>query len=372
MANILINGFNSKTGGGKSILNNYLSLLMISNSKDLYYVITPNKNEYNKYSCSFINVIEFRSIYKLNISFPVVNYFIFPNLIRKLGIDIIFNLGDIPIRSKKTQLYLFDWPYAAYPESSVWRVMDLKSYLIRKIKLFFFKKNIHFATQIIAQTITMKNKLSNIYGLENVAIVPNAVSLENLGNGEAYDFNLPANKTKLLYLTYYYPHKNLEILIPLARLIKEASLPYCLVITIESEQHKNAGKLIYKIKENKLDDIIINIGPVCMKNVPSLYTQCDALLMPSLLESFSGTYVEAMFHKKPILTSDIDFAIDVCGESAFYFNPNDALSIFNCIRSAFSNEIIRTEKIEAGKKRLGDLLTWKQAFIKFQELIEKA
>ena len=30
--------------------------------------------------------------------------------------------------------------------------------------------------------------------------------------------------------------------------------------------------------------------------------------MPTLLESFSGTYVESMYFEKPILTSDLDFA----------------------------------------------------------------
>jgi len=65
--------------------------------------------------------------------------------------------------------------------------------------------------------------------------------------------------------------------------------------------------------------------------VPSLYAQSDALLMPTLLESFSGTYVEAMFHKIVILTSKLDFAEDVCGESAFYFDPTSPEDILASI-----------------------------------------
>ena len=244
MANILINGLNSKTGGGKSILNNYLSLLKDSDSNDQYFVLTPNKNEYNKYSNNFLKVIDIKSIFKINYLFPVVHYLILPRLVSKLRIDLIFNMGDIAIRSQKPQLYLYDWPYAAYPESKVWREMDFISYLNRRIKLFFFKKNIHFATQIISQTKTMKKKLWDLYSLKNVTIVPNAVSLENLDKGEPADFNLPKNKINLLYLTYYYPHKNIEIFIPIAKLIKQASLPYCLIITIDSTQHKKARKLI--------------------------------------------------------------------------------------------------------------------------------
>ena len=51
------------------------------------------------------------------------------------------------------------------------------------------------------------------------------------------------------------------------------------------------------------------------------------MILPTLLESFSATYIEAMFHGKTILTSDLDFARDVCGEAAFYFDPLNPQSI---------------------------------------------
>ena len=370
MSNILINGLKSKTGGGKSILNNYLSLLTGSKPKDHYYILTPNKEDYKKYSSSFVTVINTNIFYN-NIFFtPVVNAILIPIIIKRYRIDLLFNLGDIVIPTKTLQLFLFDWPYAAYPDSIVWKRMDLQSFLFRRIKLFYFKKYLHHASTIIAQTNTMKKKLEKLYELENVVVVPNAVSLENLINSERIDFNLPKDKLKLLYLTYYYPHKNLEIFLPLAKGIKKQALPYCLIITIDPAQHSNAKKFINTIKTEKLDEVIINVGPVKMMNVPALYQQSDGLLMPTLLESFSGTYVEAMYHNKSVLTSEIDFATDVCGDAAFYFDPLNPQSILDTIDYAFSHNNIRQEKKENGKRRLNELLSWQHAFNKYQNLIK--
>ncbi len=371
MANIFINGLNAKTGGGKSILNNYLTLLKNSQSKEKYFILTPNKKQYQKYKCAFIEIVYIKEVYKKTTLLPFVNSFILPKTIKSLSIELIFNLADIPIPTATPQVFLFDWPYAAYPESTVWGTMDVKSSLIRRSKLYFFKKYLHYPKIVIAQTETMKKRLESIYELKNIEVVPNAVSLENMDEGEEHNFHLPSGK-KLLYLTYYYPHKNLEIFIPLAKEIRQKGLEYKLITTIDASQHSGAKQFLEDIKKYDLGNIIINIGPVDMKNVPSLYKQCDGLLMPTLLESFSGTYVEAMYHQIPIFTSDIDFATGVCEDAAFYFDPFDEKSILETINTAFENDKIREEKVNAGKKVLSNLLSWEEAFSKYQSIIKKA
>jgi glycosyltransferase involved in cell wall biosynthesis len=372
MAKIFINGLQSKAGGGKSILNNYLSLLMNNNQTNNYIVLTPKLNEYEKYRCDHIDIIDIEGIFKRNILAPYVNHYLLPRLLDNLNIDLLFNLGDIVIPTNKPQIYLFDWPYAIYPESEVWKRLDIKSYLQRKIKLYFFRAYIGHAKIIIAQTETAKIKLEKLFNLKNIRVVPNAVSLENINDlDDTVDFMLPRNKIKLLYLTYYYPHKNIEVFIPLAHKIKEMALPYALITTIESSQHVKARRFLDDVCAAGLNDTIINVGPVKMNNVPCLYKQCDGLLMPTLLESFSGTYVEALYHGKAIITSDLDFAKDVCGEAAFYFDPLSYESILSSLKLAFDNDDLRNNKIIEGKKRLDQLLTWEQAFNEYQFLIDK-
>jgi hypothetical protein len=288
---------------------------------------------------------------------------------KKMKIDLVFNMGDIPIPIHN-QIYLFDWPYAAYPNSVVWGKMEWRSLLVTKLKLYVFKKMIYYPKIVIAQSETMANHLKIIYLLNNIVIIPNAVSLDNLKNESTFRFNFPQNKIKLLYLTYYYIHKNIEIFIPLAKKIKSENLPFIIITTIDKKQHKNAHKFLNEIIHNGLEDIITNVGCVPMSHVPSLYKQCDGMLMPTLLESFSGTYVEAQYHQIPIFTSNMDFAIDVCQDGAFYFDPLNSESILNSIQFAFKNKNLLCETIEKATQRLYKLSTWSETFEMYQQFIK--
>ena len=272
------------------------------------------------------------------------------------------------VRTKVKQVYLFDWSYAINPGSVVWKRMDRRDWLVRKIKLSLLRRRIRRPAVTIAQTPVAKEALERLYRLPNVAIVPNALSLDNLDTTGGKRFALPAGR-KLLYLTYYYPHKNLEILIDVAVKIRELGRDYRIILTIAANQHKNAARLLQEIRDRDLGEIIVNVGPVPMAEVPSLYRSCDGLLMPTLLESFSGTYVEAMFHRIPIFTSDLDFAKGVCGDAACYFDPHDADDIVRKIDVVFDNLTCSESLIGAGRRVLASLPDWPHAFKLYQELI---
>jgi glycosyltransferase involved in cell wall biosynthesis len=372
MKKILINGLNAKSGGGKSILNNYLKILVKNDAVNKYYILTPKKKEYIQYETKNIAIIDINSKYKKTILLPFTYAYILPNLITKLEINSVLNLADIPIRTKEFQAFLFDWPYAVYPDSIVWSKMSWKDWTARKIKLIIFKKNLRFVNKMLAQNEAIRKRLYQYYNIKNIEIVNNAVSLDNLKHSKknVKKFNIP-NGIKLLYLTFYYPHKNLEILLPLALLVKNKCLEYKFIITIDETHGLRAQEFLNKVKIMELQDVIINIGSVEMKDVPSLYRQCDGLLMPTLLESFSGTYVEAMYHEKPILTSDLDFAKVVCENSAVYFNPLNENDILKKILKVYSDDKLKNKMVKAGKEKLKNLSTWNESYLKFQKIILK-
>ncbi len=367
---ILLNALNSKTGGGKSILTNYLTLLSEDSPEFDYLILTPDASQYIKYENKYVSIIDIHPLFKLNVATPFLYLFVYPRLIKRLKIDTILNLGDIVIPTVVPQLYLFDWPYAVYPESVVWQRMDRKSLLTRRIKLVLFRRYLKYATIIAAQTGTMKQKLHDIYKAKNVVIVPNAVSLDHFKENKTHNWNLDKNKFKFLYLTHYYPHKNIEILIDVAREIKSLKLPYQIILTIEQEQHKNCNSILKTIENEDLHPALLNLGSISMKLVPTLYEQVNALLMPTLLESFSGTYVEAMYHEKPILTSNLDFAIDVCGEAAYYFDPFSTKSILKMMDLAVSDHQLLRNKIDIGKERLNSFIGWKDAYKQVNQLLD--
>ncbi|MFQ5806590.1 MAG: glycosyltransferase, partial [Phycisphaerae bacterium] len=81
------------------------------------------------------------------------------------------------------------------------------------------------------------------------------------------------------------------------------------------------------------------------------FTHSQALILPTLLESFSSTYLEAMQFRCPILTSDLDFARDICGSAAHYFAPFDPASIRDAIVELKRSPELQEQLVAAGVER---------------------
>lgn len=369
---ILINGISANTGGGKSILNNFLRVISKSVSEDRYFIVLPRNEQLTKYLDSEnIRIVKLNFFLKVKIILPFTHRFILPIIINRLQIRRIINLSDLPISTYQFQLFLFDWAYALYPESKVWKMMEMKEYLIRKIKIFVFERNLRFINVMVAQSDAMKVRLEKKYNIKNVRVINNAVSLENFDAGKKLTFEVPTtNKINLLYLTYYYPHKNLEIFLEVGKLIKDQKLDYRLIITLDPIQEGQGRDFLKRIADDGLSDIIINIGKIEMEDVPSVYRQCQGLLMPTLLESFSGTYVEAMYHRIPIMTSDFDFARDICRSGAVYFDPFNSKEILETIEKVYKNLDLKECLIERSYERLKDFPSWEEVSQSFIEIIK--
>lgn len=356
--NILINGVSNKSAGGKSILINLVASIKKLKSNHLIYILvnTSIYEELKVHSELNIRIVEVKVINISIIGLPFYFLFWLDSFMKRNDIDVCVNLADIPIKTKIKQVFLFDWAFAVYPKDIVWDKLSLFEKYYKRIKILFFKVFKKSINIILAQTDIIADRLSKFYQFSNIKIAPNAVSLDNLDSGIHKKFNLPEGP-KFLYLTRYYPHKNLEIFLPLAKKIKESEFDCSIIITIASDQSKSAAAYLNEIKNESLDSVIINVGSVNMEHVPSLYKQCNYLLMPTLLESFSGTYVEAMYHKLPILTSDLDFAHAVCRDAALYFNPLDVDSILKTMTQVLSDDLA-DKYAQKGTDVLSKMATW--------------
>lgn len=368
MARVFVNGISAKSGGGRSILTNFLTLLNAKGSLHDFTIVVPDIESYQRHAGPRVQLLPMPLLSK-TVLLPAVNALVLPRLVRRGAYDIVLNLADIPIPTKTLQLFLFDWSYAAFPESLAWQRAGFAENLKRRTKLHLFLRYLQYVDVMIAQGPAIRQRLQQSYKITDLAIIPNAVALDNLSTSEFYDFDLGAG-FKLLCLSQYYSHKNLEVLLDVAELIRERSFDLKIVITIDAIHGPGARRLIRAIADRKLGEIIVNVGTVPMARVPSLYRQTDALLLPTLLESFSGTYVEAMFHGKPIFTSDYEFAIDVCKESAFYFDPLNACDILETIIHAIENPKVIECKISEGHKRLATMPDWNETFHAYMALID--
>ena len=287
---------------------------------------------------------------------------------------VVFAMGNFAYPAKVPQLVLFHWPYAIYSEPELWKRMSLRERASRRTRLWLFGRRARFASHFAAQTETARARLADVWGLENVSVIPNAVSVGAVPSGVPPrclpSARLPAGRRALLCLTRYYPHKNLEVLLSLGRRIRETGAPYCVLLTLSPDEAPAARALLRRIDEERLGDVLVNLGSVPMEEVPDLHAACAGLLLPTLLESFSGTYVESMHYGRPVFTSDRDFARDVCGDVAYYFDPHSADDILGVIRGAFENEREMERRVLAGRARCERLPDWPEVTRRYVRLLE--
>jgi glycosyltransferase involved in cell wall biosynthesis len=375
MPNFLINGFSAKAGGGRAIFRDYLVLLAADEGArtSCYFVLSARPDEDREIArgCAHVFIVDVPMPLRRAIMLPIFYFWWLPRLVRRHGIDGVFNFADIVLPLRVAQVYFFDWSYAVYPKSVIWARMTLRDRWVRRTKLALIRMTLRHATITIAQTETMARRLRAIHGLRHVEVIPSPVTLSTGGPLRQISVPAPAGRRLLLCLANYAPHKNIEVLLPLARLLRKNNQKFTIVTTLDT-RHSSVAGLLTAVTEEGLEAQWINVGRIEPADVPAWFGLCDALLLPTLLESYGLPFVEAMQHRVSILTSDFDFTRDVCGEVAFYFDPMDPVSIQRAITDAFADETARREKIALGVERVRQLPDWTEAFQRYQECLERA
>ena len=219
----------------------------------------------------------------------------------------------------------YAYPHYVYPNSPVFSIMSFKEKIhvkfLKFLHVYFLKRNGQF---YVCETDDVSNKLARLLNIDRTKIytVSNCANhfFETFSNtGEQLLPSREYDTFRFLILCSPAQHKNLQILnqvIPLLR--KRTTRKIEFVVTISPQAYQS----IFYLSE--LKDQIINIGGIHPSLCPQIYSECDALFYPTLLECFSAAYPEAMIMKKPILTSDLSFATGVCGDAAAgktYFQP---------------------------------------------------
>lgn len=361
---LFINVSNLRFGGGKTVGMNIVDYYLNNIKIEKIILVAPSGCGYEVFlkKNRKIKIIFFPEIFNKSFFKLVSNYIVLPFLSVVYSCNFILSLGNIAFPSLKRQFVLIHQPYLAYPESIVWhriRVNDLSFYKTIKQMLFFIRINLRYAKYIGVQTETMKERISKLYNIpnNNVFVIPNAVSFTSkLFLGGSITEN--SKSIRLLFLSKYYPHKNFEILLDVGKEVKKRGLPISFTVTINENENIGGKKFLEEVAKFELENVIINIGNVDLKAIPKTYEEHDGLFLPTLLESFSGTYIEAMYFNKPIFTSNLDFAKDVCKDVAFYFNPLDVDDILTVISEAFSQPELISSKIGLGKVCIQNTKSW--------------
>lgn len=341
---ILINATNLKVGGGVQVAVSVISSLLINNRNfDIYYAVSTSV--YNQLTIPE-NLRERFYLIDIIISKPF-------NFIKKrkrldklelsLNIELVFTLFGPAFWQPKLAYHLVGFAnawlvarehraYSIYSYTKM-MLMKLKNRLLAKLlydeKNFYVTETEYIRSQFIKEFNSSPLKIN---------VVGNTLSPVFKGNQSIYNKVELIKGIRFLTLTHNYPHKNLKSISKLGKRLRTYGFNVTFIVTIPFNE--------YSQMSSAFKEVTYNVGPIKLLDCPALYNSCHALYLPTFIECFTVSYLEAMSTGKVIFTSDLPFATEICGDLANYFDPYNEDDIFQVVFKYISNNDITFMKIK--------------------------
>lgn len=293
--------------------------------------------------------------------------------------DIIYSIGfPSYIRFKQPEIGRYTNPWEINNKPLPWHLYPR---LIDRLKIemgiwyrqYWARKAEYIETQTEAAKLGISRRVR--FPLTKIKVIPNSPNKIFLEAGKDKGENILNEVPRIFCLAAPYPHKNLKIIPQVARILKEkfGSTPlFVLTIPETNEQWMNIKNDAIRLG---VETQIENLGKISLEQCLACYKKSDVTFLPTLMEIFSATYLEAMAMGVPIVTSDLDFAHDNCGDAALYCAPNDASDAAKKIYTLLSDESLKKDLINKGMLKLQSYPEnnekYKLLFDWFEEIIKE-
>jgi glycosyltransferase involved in cell wall biosynthesis len=200
-----------------------------------------------------------------------------------------------------------------------WAVSKVLGYKVRRYRHIIFETAIARATYChrfrypIEQTSVVSNTIPSSVDL--VSEPPNLAD---------------AMKVQVLCLASYYPHKNLESIPRVACLLKQQTdRRFVFQLTLDPEIYRR--HLLPLVEKLEVADAVVNLGPIPVSGLQSLYAKAHIVYQSSLLETFSAVYAEGLATRRYLLLHDQPAARVVCGDAGIYVNSQNSNSVCQAV-----------------------------------------
>lgn len=219
------------------------------------------------------------------------------------------------------------------------------------LKNFLFRRILYRVDHLVVETCTVKERLIERIGIprSHITVIGNSVNPLLLGvqpQGVQH-----RQLKRILVPSAYYPHKNLEIIPRIAESMRKIA-PECdfqFWLTLAAEDF---AKLLRVKTSMGIERNVLNLGPLSLSRLAEEYLIADYVFLPTLLEASSAVFPESFYFQRPLITSDLDFARELCGDAALYVDSRDAGSSAESILALFDSPAVATALVEAGTRQL--------------------
>lgn len=287
--------------------------------------------------------------------------------------DLVFTLfGPLYLRKKiPNHIIGFAQSWIINPDNDArksFSVIDrVKLRLKFAIQWLFFK---YHANTLVVELPHVKSKLVSYkkFPSEKIRIVENCFSSIYNDRSQWVPLRVMPLKDRDVirvgYVARAYPHKNLNVLYPVARILRDISkFNFDFYVTLDDSEWSGFSE--------DYRGVVKNVGALSVSQCPSFYQEMDGVIFASLLECFSATPLEAMVMRKPLFASDRGFVRDVCGDYAIYIDPLNPLDIAQKIDRWYSEKSLADQAthVDGAHRHAMSLPNSRQRAIGYMDLI---
>ena len=243
---------------------------------------------------------------------------IFPTSFFEIGEHLIV-LGDVPLRTCRKQVVLIHQSHLQSPQVNRWVGRTAIFRVMRALTRF----NAPYADTVITQTNAMASGLGGSYrnwaDRDCIKVVGQPPPSWFTLSRRVSSHQKVSRGLRLFYPAAGYPHKNHRIFDDL----------------LSRDLEELIHRLVLTVPENRFSDApnwLSCVGQLSQSECLSEYEKTDALIFPSVLESYGLPLVEAMVMGIPIVAADLPYARVLCGDEGIYFNPESSESLIEGCR----------------------------------------
>lgn len=220
---------------------------------------------------------------------------------------------------------------------------DLSRSRLVRARGFLSRRLIKRSTVVVVESEWFASRVIETTGVssQSIRVIPNSLGAGFLrGSPVECSYRPLAGPVDYLfgYVARGYPHKNHRFL---------GALGYAF-----ETKFKKSAKFVVTLTDHEWSALssstrryCINVGPLRSSELQSFYRSVDAIVFPSLLESYSASPIESMFCGTPVFASDRDFMTSLFGSAVSYIDPFDAEDAAVRIVRWFHNDQARTDQL---------------------------
>lgn len=354
---ILINTISAKkhAGGAFQIAQNFMLKSLEHSDVEWYYISSKDVDDTIGENFKHLNG---------------TRYFVFPpqpdfrgsykkvkkqlaELEAKIQPDVVYSITAPSYFSFKTrEVMRFTNPWVTHPNKYSWSTLSLKLKLYYYFYVLNQKRLMKTAYAFVTQTETTKKGIMRITGrsTEKVKVVNNVLPgvFETMDNTPIID----NDRVNIACICAPVPHKNVDIIPAVIDELDKLGIKNVRFHTTIPYDDGMIAKVVDRCTELGYKERIVNHGRVSQKELADMYRRCQFCFLPTLLEVFSASTVEAMYFNLPIVATDFPFNTEVMADSCLYYQPKNAVDAASKLATLIGNDKLQEQLKEKMVERL--------------------